>query len=257
MNWKMAGGNKRLAAFNTEKKDQSDNWLSNYPLNYRSQSGGGFLRKTFYRLMVALAILVLLMAMRDFSHPAGFALREGLRYTLTTEWNFQPVLQKAVQLGLQMVNVDHQFPGYVLPDAQEALGRNDLSAGLVTPVSGKVVRRFGWSVDPLDGLERFHSGIDISAAPGTPVRAVRAGKVARVSNDPVLGYYVLLIHGEGSYTLYACLRIPVSITKGENVDKGQILGEIGTVGDVPGGGLHFELRKKGKLVDPLPELKIP
>jgi len=251
----MAGKNKRLAAFNTEK-DQFDSWLSSYPLNHRGKSGGGFWRKTFYRLMVTLAILALLMAMRDFSHPAGFTLREGLRYTLTTEWNFQPVVQKAVQLGLQMVNVDQQFPGYVPPDAQEALGRNDLSKGLVTPVSGKVVRKFGWSVDPLDGLERFHPGIDISAAPGTPVRAVRAGKVARVSNDPVLGYYVLLSHGEGSYTLYACLRVP-SITEGENVDRGQVVGEIGSVGDVPGGGLHFELRKNGKLMDPLSELKIP
>lgn len=256
MNWKMTGKKKRPVAFNIEK-EQPDSWLSAYPLNYRDKSGRGFWRKTFYRLMVALAILALLMTIRDFSHPAGFTLREGLRYTLTTEWNFQPVIQKAVQLGLQMVNVDHQFPGYVPSDAQEVLGRNDLSKGLMTPVSGKVVRKFGWSVDPIDGLERFHPGIDISAALGTPVRAVRAGKIARVGNDPVLGYYILLAHGEGSYTFYACLRIPDSITEGENIDRGQIVGEIGSVGDVPGGGLHFEMRKKGKLVDPLPELKIP
>ncbi|MCL6448034.1 MAG: M23 family metallopeptidase [Armatimonadetes bacterium] len=244
------------------KKYQVLDWPSAGPGTYRGWPMDGprkSYRKTFFRFTVALAVLAVLLALRELPNPLGARVQENLRYILTTEWNFQPMLQKAVQIGLQMVNENYPFYGDLVgenrEESREALGRGSLSEDLLIPVSGKVVRGFGWSADPLDGLERFHSGIDIQASPGTPVKAARSGKVARTGKDPSLGYFILLDHGEEIYTMYAGLA-PGKLVQGETVQAGQVIGEVGTAGDVRGGGLHFELREKSKLVDPLTRLKV-
>lgn len=249
--------NKRRPSYHTEKYHLR-NWQPPDFYEYGGQWGKtGLLRKTFYRSMAVIAILVLLLVIRHSSNLLGLNFRENLRYILTTEWRFEPMVQKAVQLGLQMVNGEQEFSGILMPDVQEAISQNTLTEIFLTPVSGQVVKKYGWSVDPLDGLERFHSGIDICAAPGTSVKAALEGKVARTGKDPALGSYILLSHADNTYTLYGCLQAPLLVAEGENVTRGQELGKIGTTGDVPGGGLHFELRKKNKLVDPLSELKVP
>ncbi|OAT85567.1 murein hydrolase activator EnvC family protein [Desulfotomaculum copahuensis] len=214
--------------------------------------GGGFIN----RLMVAVLILALLLIIRQAPFPAGQQVRDNLRYILTTEWNFQPVVQKVVQLGLQMVNVDHNFNGDLIPRTSPAISPSAGGGEWQLPVSGKVVRGYGWSVDPLDNLERFHPGIDIAAPAGSPVKAVRDGKVSKEGKDASLGRYVLLDHGDGYYTLYAGL-LAVKVTTGQKVDAGQELGTAGGPGDVAGGGVHFELREKGRLVDPLSKLPVP
>jgi len=215
-------------------------------------------RKTFLRITAALAVLAVLLALKELPHPLGTRVQENLRYVLTTEWNLQPVMQKAVQLGLQMVNENYPFYGDLAAKNREesraALGTGSFADDWRIPLSGKVVRGFGWSADPIDGLERFHAGIDIQASPGAPVKAARGGKVARTGKDPSLGYFILLEHGEDVCTMYAGLA-PPKPAPGENVSAGQVIGEVGPAGDVRGGGLHFELREKSKLVDPLTRLK--
>lgn len=240
------------------KKYQVVDWPPAGPAVQRGWADGGGQRKgrrgAFFRAAAALAILCVLLAVRDLPGPFGGRVQENLRYILTTEWDIQPFFQKAVQVGLQMVNENYPLYGGILKESRETMGRAGSGEEFVLPVSGKVVRNFGWSPDPLDGLDRFHSGIDIKALPGTPVKAARSGKVARTGKDPSLGYFILLNHGEGTYTLYAGLA-PVKIGEGENVGAGQVIGEVGEGGDVPGGGVHFELRENSKLVDPLTRLK--
>ncbi|MFA5383199.1 MAG: M23 family metallopeptidase [Eubacteriales bacterium] len=234
---------KRLITFN-RARDPYRTWPQ-YP---REEAGRGLGRRTFYRLAAALVILALLMAVRSFN-IAGVDLRQGLSYVLTTDWGVQSHLEKAAQFCMQVI-------GQARPPAvEEVMGKDDQNAAMVVPVSGKVVRGFGWSVDSLDNLERFHPGIDIAAEPGAPVKAAWPGKVTRLDYDPTIGSYVVLSHGRGLYTLYACLSDPVPLAEGENVARGQVLGTVGTLGDVPGGGLHFELREKSKLVDPAQYLK--
>lgn len=209
----------------------------------------------FTRLTLAVAIFTLLIIAREAPYPAGEQVREGLRFILTTEWNFQPVVQKVVQLGLQMVNVDRPFNGEIPPGTRQAMGPAGTAEALEVPVSGRVVRGFGWSLDPLDNLERFHPGLDIAAPAGTPVKAARQGRVVKEGEDPSLGKFVLLDHGEGCYTLYGGLG-RVQVTRGEQVASGQVLGEVGSKADFPGGGLHFELREKGRLIDPMDRLQL-
>jgi len=234
-------------------------WPTAGPLGssgWPEEKPGESFKRSILRFAAALGILFLLLAARKIPNPLGSQVQEDLRYILTTEWNFQPAIQKVVQIGLQMVNENYPFYDDLLAQSRETLSRDNTNGEFLIPVSGKVVRGFGWSADPVDGLERFHPGIDIKVSPGSSVKASREGKVARLGKDPSLGHFVLLDHGAGAYTMYAGLA-PVKIEQGANVEKGQIIGEIGTEGDIPEGGLHFELRENNKLVDPLTRLNVP
>jgi murein DD-endopeptidase MepM/ murein hydrolase activator NlpD len=222
---------------------------------YPRGSGPRDYRKTLRRAGIALAILLFLLAVRELPYPVGQQVRDNLRYLLTAEWNFQPVAQKVVQIGLQMVNVDAPFFNHVPRDNSYAPVSGPAGTeGLMLPVSGKVVREFGWSKDPADGLEKFHHGIDIQAAPGTEVRAALPGKVVQTGVDPVLGPYLMLDHGAGTKSFYAGLE-PADTSLEREFTAGEVIGRIGPEGDVDGGGLHFELRENDKLVDPLSRLQ--
>lgn len=211
-------------------------------------------RGTFFKIGVALAILAVLVAARNINHPVGEELRVGLKYVLTTEWNFQPVMDTAVKLGLNLVGADNPADSGIPVAAP--YGNKGFAQGLAVPVSGQVVRGYGLATDPLDNLERFHPGIDIKAAPGTAVKAVLGGKVAKVGENPAFGRYVQLDHGAGTYTLYAGLAA-IRVSSEQSVAAGEIIGEVAKNSEVDGGGLHFEFREKGKLVDPLTKMEFP
>lgn len=105
---------------------------------------------------------------------------------------------------------------------------------------------------------RIHEGVDVTAACGTRLVAVRGGRVRRTGFDPVLyGNYVLL-HGEGerrSY-FYAHLARPTPVREGQRLWEGQPLGRVGETGNARGTGchLHFEVHVDGAPVDPTPLL---
>lgn len=214
-------------------------------------------RSGLFRITAVLVILAVLVVARQFSHPAGEQVRENLRYLLTAEWNFRPVLDKSLQLAAQLVNWDN-------PVVQEAPGKIDAAkpvAGsgleqeqLVIPVSGKVINEFGWTRSAIDDMERFHPGIDINAPEGTSVVAALGGRVTRIDSDRTMGRYILIDHGGGTYTLYGGVS-GITVVEGQDVKAGQEIATVGE-GEVSGGGLHFELRENGKLVDPLVRLRL-
>jgi murein DD-endopeptidase MepM/ murein hydrolase activator NlpD len=106
---------------------------------------------------------------------------------------------------------------------------------------------------------RTHEGFDVVAGCGTPLDAVRAGTVLRSGFDPVLDGNFVLIHGQGedrSY-LYAHMRRPSLVKRGDTVRTGQRVGEVGKTGNARTVGchLHFEIHVHGKPVDPAPYLR--
>lgn len=108
-----------------------------------------------------------------------------------------------------------------------------------------VTSGFGWRVHPITGGRRFHAGVDLGAAYGTPVLAALAGQVVAADYDGGYGLRVLVQSQLGDrtvQTLYAHLA-GVTVQVGQVVQPGQPLGFVGSSGSATGPHLHFELRE--------------
>jgi murein DD-endopeptidase MepM/ murein hydrolase activator NlpD len=139
-------------------------------------------------------------------------------------------------------------------------GGGTLYYGHVFPVQGPhgtrgAIGEFG---APRDG-GRTHEGFDVVAACGTPLVAVRDGRVRATGYDPVLYGNYLLIHGEGEHRsyFYAHMRRPAGVHRGERVFAGERVGVVGKTGNARTVGchLHFEIHVNGTPVDPEPALR--
>lgn len=98
-----------------------------------------------------------------------------------------------------------------------------------------------------------HPGIDIAAKEGTSIKAVLGGKVETVEKDAWLGYKVVIAHDNDCKSVYANLKDPDSVKKGQAVNAGDVIGKVGKTAlseceDDP--HLHFEFYQKGKTLNP-------
>lgn len=143
--------------------------------------------------------------------------------------------------------------------AEKAATKSNASTATVTrgsgvmgwplAVSGKITSRFGYRSDT---AIHNHTGVDLAASTGTAILAADSGTVSAVKYDAGgYGYYVLISHGGGLFTLYGhCSATYVSA--GQSVSKGQKIAAVGSTGYSTGPHLHFEVRTNGVRVDPLP-----
>jgi len=120
----------------------------------------------------------------------------------------------------------------------------------IWPAEGTRTSGFGWRSDPVHGRTRFHSGIDVANARGTPIKAAAPGKVIQAGFSSGYGRVVVLDHGFGITTKYAHLST-IRVHSGQEVKEGQFIATMGSTGKSPGPHLHFELRIDGSAVDPL------
>lgn len=136
-----------------------------------------------------------------------------------------------------------------------ALGPKRANGGTLDwPVPpGTILYSFGRVVNPDNTTVRWN-GIGIAAAAGTEVRAISAGRVVVAEPLGTYGLTVILQHPGGDYTVYGSLS-RLATKKGDVVNRGQVIGYVGTSDpDLPS-HLHFELRPAGRAVDPLDYLK--
>jgi murein DD-endopeptidase MepM/ murein hydrolase activator NlpD len=119
------------------------------------------------------------------------------------------------------------------------------------PLAGDmaVASPFGYRIDPFLGRPALHAGVDLLQAYGAEIRAAGAGRV--VHAGPMGGYGVMveIDHGTGLATRYAHLS-EVLVDEGEEVDKGAVVGRLGSTGRATGPHLHYEVRIDGEPVDP-------
>lgn len=124
-----------------------------------------------------------------------------------------------------------------------------------SPLNGRISSEFGYRQHPVGGNRHFHTGIDIAAPEGTPVRAAAEGKVIFAGKRGGSGNCVILRHYDG-YRSYYLHMSKVKVKRGEWVDKGELIGWVGSTGISTGPHLHFEIRKNGKPRDPLKLIKL-
>jgi len=108
------------------------------------------------------------------------------------------------------------------------------------PLEGNIIYRFGRERRP-NGLVLRWNGIGISAAPGTPVRAVRGGRVVLAGPFEGYGPTVVLSHGDGIYTLYLYLE-DIGVVEGRDVEAGQVVGTVGGADTPEGAHVEFQIR---------------
>lgn len=113
-----------------------------------------------------------------------------------------------------------------------------------------VTSDFGWRTHPIHGDERFHAGVDLAYDYGMPIGAVFAGRVVYADWWGGYGNCVILQHDENIYTLYGHFS-SLAVTEGDVVQKGQVIGYVGSTGDSTGNHLHLEYWVNGEYVDPM------
>ncbi len=117
------------------------------------------------------------------------------------------------------------------------------------PIEGRVGSSFGEREDPFNGEGKFHSGIDIEAPYGTPVRAAADGDAISESMGAGYGREVVLNHGHDVMTVYGHLSA-IAVVPGQHVTRGEVIGYVGQSGRATGPHLHYEVRVHNVPVNP-------
>ena len=101
---------------------------------------------------------------------------------------------------------------------------------------------------------RTHSGVDIAASVGTNVLAISAGTVQGVYDDDLMGTCVVVDHGDGLTSIYCNLSAKPTVSEGDTVSTGTVLGVVGETAIAESSRpshLHLEMAQDGKAVDPV------
>ena len=142
------------------------------------------------------------------------------------------------------------------PSAQPAASPVQSGSAFVLPVPGAVFNRF--SENKLVRSEtlkdwRTHNGADFAAGKNEDVVAIQTGVVSAIRNDPLWGWTVELDHGDGLVSITCGLGEKLSVTMGERVSAGQVIGRAGSIPceSALQPHIHLEVHQNGRAVDPL------
>lgn len=125
----------------------------------------------------------------------------------------------------------------------------DAQLDFLPPISGRLSGTFGKKRFFNEQPRRPHSGLDIAAAKGTPVKAPAAGKVIETGNYFFNGNTLFLDHGEGLITMY-CHLDSIAVKKGQVVKQGEVIAHVGMTGRVTGPHLHWSVSMNNSRIDP-------
>jgi cell division protein FtsB len=119
----------------------------------------------------------------------------------------------------------------------------------IIPCDGFVSRGYGMHNDPFTGTYQMHNGLDIAAPKGTPVYATAEGIVIGTTYQAGLGNLIVIDHGNGYSTTYGHLS-KIMVAAGHRVNRGEIIGQVGSTGYSTGPHLHYEVHENGRPVNP-------
>lgn len=136
-----------------------------------------------------------------------------------------------------------------LSEAAEQRSTRWASTPSIWPVKGWVTSGFGPRMSPFTEKPAWHDGLDIGAAPNTPVRAPAQGRITSTGYDPKLGNMVRVDHGYGVETLYGHLAKAL-VKEGQRVERGDVIALVGSSGLATGPHLHYMVKVNGQALDP-------
>lgn len=183
----------------------------------------------------------------DFDHdpPVGGSEADGVGHgaqvldvaSMVDDLNQRVDIRTAQFSELENVLMGRQLSAYIMPSGR--------------PVrEGYISSYFGERMDPFNGEEAFHRGIDFASEAGTDVLAVAAGIVTFAGPREGYGYLVEINHGNGYVTRYGHAARTL-VTVGDEVERGQAVAIVGSTGRSTGPHVHFEVVKDGHQINPM------
>jgi len=185
--------------------------------------------------------------------------QDGIYYTVKAGDTLESIAEKYNTVVSNIKTVNELFSDKItlntrlfLPGVKmDWVNRQEINGDLfIWPYAGYISSNYGYRISPFDGTTRqFHSGLDIGAPFGAPVKAAMAGRVSQVAYDDSFGNYVVISHHSGYRTLYAHMSA-VRVKAGAYVATGQRIGDVGMTGLATGPHVHFMVYKNGVTVNP-------
>ena len=133
---------------------------------------------------------------------------------------------------------------------------NDFGSDWLVPVTGATVSSpYGWRIHPTLGVRKFHSGIDLGCPKGTPILATKGGTIVQTGNSDTMGIYAR--QNCGKYQVIYMHMSKLSCKQGDNLKRGDKIGEVGSTGRSTGAHLHWQIQTVdgGTTTDPMPNAK--
>ena len=158
----------------------------------------------------------------------------------------------SVKEGLEWLSKQATMQERILDELSQAAEQRSsrwASTPSIWPVKGWVTSGFGPRISPFTEKPAWHDGLDIGAAPNTPVRAPAQGRITSIGYDPKLGNIVRLDHGFGVETLYGHLAKAL-VKEGQRVERGDVIALVGSSGLSTGPHLHYMVKLNGQALDP-------
>lgn len=133
---------------------------------------------------------------------------------------------------------------------RSAIGKYfNVSGNLIWPVYGEISSNFGWRVHPITKKRQFHEGLDIAASEGAPIFAPLDGVITYTGWKS--GYGLTIEMEADDFTFRFAHLSKIDVYPGQKVERGNIIGRIGSTGVSTGPHLHFEVRYRNKLENPM------
>ncbi|MFO8032820.1 MAG: peptidoglycan DD-metalloendopeptidase family protein [Desulfohalobiaceae bacterium] len=187
----------------------------------------------------------------EHSHQGGFGLGQGQEQEWPRDFslsNEQPQKSSGVVSYSLSLQDSMQEVLRHLEDRQQELDRMPSILPVDTDefwISGD----YGWRKNPYTSEKEFHSALDIASEWKTPIIAPAAGKVSKVGKNHIWGNYLRVDHGNGMRTAYGHLQ-SIKVQEGEEVQRHDVLGLMGSSGRSTGTHLHYKVIKEDEHVDP-------
>ncbi len=172
----------------------------------------------------------------------------------TKRASYERMVKEMEAASARLLEIIKESERRSLPPPIEGRGFSSLLGRLPWPIDGRVISFFGRQRDPEFNMPVFNNGIEIKAEIGEDAKAVYGGRVAYANWFKGYGKLLIINHGAGYYSLYAHLS-DIYPKVGDSIKEYQPIGKVGDSGTMNTPALYFELRYKGKPLDPIKWLR--